>query len=273
MIWKIVCEVIDNEVCCFTSYLNANISYYEMGRALSINERLVSRVEYKGPTRLTVILAALNEEEGIGPTIEELKATLEDPSYLVVDGNSVDRTAEVARKMGAEVLFQEGSGKGKAIAQAMNHVDSNTRYVVFIDADFTYPAEYIPRMIRILEESPDVGMVIGNRFNHRLELKWMGSPYFFGNRFLAWTQRIINGVHVRDPLTGLRVVRWRILKSWRPKSSGFDVEAELNHYVERQGYRIVEVPILYRERLGEKKLKLRHGFTILKRIITESLHA
>jgi hypothetical protein len=66
-------------------------------------------------------------------------------------------------------------------------------------------------------------------------------------------------------------VRWEILKDWRPKSEGFDVEVELNHYVERKGYGILEIPIHYRPRLGEKKLKLRHGFIILKRILAESL--
>lgn len=230
-------------------------------------------LENKGSIPLTVIIATLNEEEGIGPTIEELKMTLEDPTYLVVDGNSVDGTVEIAMKMGANVFAQEGSGKGEAIAQAIKHVESETRYVVFIDADFTYPAEYVPRMVRILEENPDVGMVIGNRFNHHLDLKAMRSPYFIGNRFLALTQHILNGVHLKDPLTGLRVVRWQILKDWKPKSKGFDVESELNYHIERQGYRIVEVPIVYRKRLGEKKLKLKHGFTILKRIVTESLYA
>ena len=67
-----------------------------------------------------------------------------------------------------------------------------------------------------------------------------------------------------------RVVRSEILDSWQPKSKGFDVEAEMNSIVERKGYKIVEVPIDYRRRLGEKKLKLRHGLGIMKRILFES---
>jgi hypothetical protein len=81
----------------------------------------------------------------------------------------------------------------------------------------------------------------------------------------------MNGVKLGDPLSGLRVVRLEILKMWKPKSKGFDVEAELNFYVKHEGYKIVEIPIVYRPRLGEKKLKLRHGFVILKRILAESL--
>lgn len=223
------------------------------------------------PPSVLVMIAALNEEEGIGPTLAELRMVLEDPRYLVVDGNSTDRTVEIAKEIGAEVLLQEGSGKGKAIKHAIRCVDSDVKYVVFIDADFTYPAKCVPEMIRILEANPEVGMVTGNRFNNHFELRVMKSPFFLGNRFLAWAQLLLNRVNLTDPLTGLRVVRWRILKNWEPKSKGFDIEAEMNHRVEKMGYKTVEIPIKYRHRLGEKKLKLRHGFTILRRILAESI--
>jgi dolichol-phosphate mannosyltransferase len=143
--------------------------------------------------------------------------------------------------------------------------------VVFIDADFTYPSGYLPEMIRILEENPRVGMVSGNRFKDELNLGELHSILYFGNRLLAFVHNFLNGVELKDPLTGLRVVRWEILRDWKPKSRGFDIEVELNHQVERKGYGIVEMPIEYRPRLGEKKLRVRHGFTILKRIVAESL--
>ena len=223
------------------------------------------------PPSVLAIVAALNEEEGIGPTLAELRDVLEDPRFLVVDGNSMDRTVEVAKNMGSEVLFQEGIGKGDAIAQAIKHVDSDVKYVVFIDADYTYPAEYLSEMMRVLEENPHVGMVCGNRFNTHLHLGNMHNVLYTGNRMLAFVHNLLNGVQMRDPLTGLRVVRWEILRGWKPKSKGFDLEVELNHHVERKGYGIVEIPIHYRARLGEKKLKLKHGFTILKRIVSESI--
>ena len=223
------------------------------------------------PPSVLVIIATLNEEEGIAPTLAELKDVMINQRFLVVDGNSTDRTVRIAKDMGVEILLQKGSGKGRAIAEVIKHVDSDVEYAVLIDADFTYPAKCLPEMIRILEENPEVGMVTGNRFNHSFELKEMNNLFYLGNRLLAFAQRLLNGVSLRDPLTGLRVVRWQILKNWAPKSRGFDIEAELNYRVEKQGYGIVELPIHYRERLGEKKLKLKHGFTILKRIILESV--
>jgi hypothetical protein len=82
---------------------------------------------------------------------------------------------------------------------------------------------------------------------------------------------MLNGVALRDPLTGLRVIRAEVLKDCSVKSKGFDVEVELNHKVERKGFEIIEVPIKYRQRLGEKKLKIKHGATILKRILLETI--
>lgn len=234
---------------------------------------LVKRVNEDNGSYLTVVVAALNEEEGIGATLAELKAVLEDPDYLVVDGNSMDSTAEIAEEMGAKVVYQEGSGKGLAIAQALEHIGAGARYVAFTDADFTYPAKQILRMVEILEANPEVGMVTGSRFKGPLEFRKMRGLFYIGNRFLALTQHLFNGVHLNDPFTGLRVVRAEILRGWKPKSKGFDVEAELNHHVEKMGYLTAEIRIEYRERLGIKKLKMRDGFKILRRIITESLCA
>jgi len=219
-----------------------------------------------------VMVAALNEEEGIGPTLAEIKYFLDRPFCLVVDGKSTDGTVEVARRMGAQVILQKGSGKGDAINRGLEHARAlNVKYVVFIDADFTYPAEYLPEMIRVLEETPDVGMVAGNRFNGRFHLGGLHNILYTGNRLIAFVHNLLNGVQMKDPLTGLRVVRWEILKDWRPKSTSFDVEVEVNHLVERKGFGIVEVPIYYRRRLGEKKLRIKHGFTIMRRIVSESL--
>jgi glycosyltransferase involved in cell wall biosynthesis len=225
-----------------------------------------------GCSFVATVIAALNEEEGIGPTIDELREHLSDVYLMVVDGRSVDRTVEIAKDRGATVLVQEGKGKGLAISQGVKQLPLNIRYVVFTDADFTYPAEYVPKMVEVLEHNPTVGMVIGNRFNgeHNFD-KSIANRFYMGNRLLAFAQHVVNGVKLNDPLSGLRVVRNEILQDWKPKSKGFDVEVEMNSHIERKRYCIEEIPIQYRTRLGEKKLKLRHGLTILTRILAESL--
>jgi len=222
-----------------------------------------------GTRSMQVVIAALNEEEGIGPTIDDLREYLGSPSVLVVDGKSCDHTVEIAKNMGADLVFQEKTGKGNAYSEAFKHLGVGVDYVVLIDADYTYPASAVPEMIKILEENPKVGMVCGNRFNSDLNSRSLQNLFYIGNRFLAFTHNLFNGIALDDPLTGLRVVRAEILRNWQIRSDSFDVEVEMNHHVERKGFTISEVPIKYRERLGEKKLKIVHGATILKRIIAE----
>jgi dolichol-phosphate hexosyltransferase len=217
-----------------------------------------------------VVIAALNEAPGIGPTIAEIKDTLGDVSVLVVDGKSTDRTAEIARSLGAAVLCQDGFGKGDALAKALVCLDQNVDYVILTDADYTYPAEYVPAMIKILEENPLVGMVCGNRFSENVDKEALHSIFHIGNRILALAHSMLNGVLLEDPLTGLRVIRTKTLRGWIVKSKGFDIEVELNNLVERRGFTIQEFPISYRARLGEKKLKVNHGATILKRILLQA---
>ncbi len=230
---------------------------------------MIEPKEKRTPSTL-ILLAALNEEEGIGITISELKQYLPDSQILVVDGNSQDNTAITAEGLGATVIKQEGRGKGDAINCGIKYMIQKCDYVILTDADYTYPAEYIPSMIEILEENPEIGMVCGNRFNSHIELGAMKNMFNLGNRLLAFAHNTLNGVDLRDPLTGLRVIRSEILTSMKPKSKGFDIEVELNHHVERQGFMIREIDIPYRARVGDKKLKLRHGFTIFERILKES---
>jgi len=219
-----------------------------------------------------VIIAALNEEEGIGPTLTEISQKISPNQILVVDGHSHDRTVEIAKDLGAHILFQDGLGKGDAISKAVGYIDSDVDYVVVTDADFTYPAQHIPEMIRILENHPNVGMVCGNRFSGYSDIKGLNGFFYLGNRLIGFTQNFLNGVWLADPLTGLRVLRAEILRHWKVKSKGFDVEVELNHHVKLEGFGIAEIPIKYRERLGDKKLGVRHGVEIFRRIMLEATH-
>ena len=218
-----------------------------------------------------VLVPALNEEIGVGLTIAEFKTLDTDLHFLVVDGNSRDNTVHVAKSLGADVLYQKGKGKGDAIDYALRNVGKEHLYVVMTDADYTYPAECVPKMLKILETNPKIGMVCGNRFSSGLGAGAMQNTFHFGNKAIAFMHYLMNGVSMKDPLTGLRVMRWSTLKNWKPQSDGFDIEVELNSYIKKLGYQIVEIEIPYRARVGEKKLKFKHGIVIIKRILQEAL--
>ena len=232
----------------------------------------VTKISELTSSSVQLVIAALNEEEGIGLTIAEMKDSLGDISVLVVDGKSTDKTVELARNMGAQVICQDGTGKGDALAKALQHIDANANYIILTDADYTYPAEYVPDMIKILDENPEVGMVCGNRFNGHVDKRALYRIFHTGNRMLAFAHKMLNDVELEDPLTGLRVIRAEVLRNWKIESKGFDIEVELNNYVQKQGYLTKEILIGYRVRLGEKKLKARHGFAILRRIVKDAFY-
>jgi dolichol-phosphate hexosyltransferase len=249
--------------------LSTSLQTEKLSTSMLGPETQLFKQRYFSSQPILVLIPALNEEEGIAPTISEISGSIFGQHIIVVDGHSRDKTVEIARTLGAEVIFQDGEGKGDALSTAMKFISPDIKYVIMTDADFTYPAEFLPEMIQILEQMPKVGMVCGNRFNGQAEENAFRGRFFFGNRLLAYAHSFLNGVALEDPLTGLRVIRADILRKWNMKSKGFDVEVELNSQVSKQGFETIEIPIKYRERLGEKKLKMRHGVTILKRIIYE----
>jgi glycosyltransferase involved in cell wall biosynthesis len=251
----------------YSNILDLSKSEKELGNHLTIT---FQKQEARYSTQL--IIAALNEAPGIGLTIAEMKDALGDISVLVVDGKSSDRTVEIAKNLGAKVYYQDGVGKGDALAKALEYADPNVDYIILTDADYTYPAKYVPSMIKMLKENSNIGMVCGNRLKAKVDKKALHPVFHVGNKLLALIHNMLNGVPLQDPLTGLRVVRASALRGWFVKSKGFDIEVELNHQVERRGFAIGEIPIDYRVRLGEKKLKPSHGITILKRILLETVY-
>jgi len=212
-----------------------------------------------------VLLPTYREPAGVKLVIRELRDIF-DPFILVIDRPAGDYTGNNARKMGATVLTQKSKGKGSAIGDALEFLEYsglNHKYVIMIDADYTYPAKYIPEMIDVLESNPDVGMVCGRRPESRKLC-----IFHLGNLFLRFAHLILNGITIRDPCTGLRIIRYDIMKNWKPKSKGFDIECELNYFINKiKGFKIFEIPIEYRIRIGEKKLSIKHGLTIFKRML------
>ena len=118
---------------------------------------------------------------------------------IVIDGKSTDRTIEIAKNLGATVACQDGTGKGDAIAKALQYIEPQTEYVVITDADFTYPAESVPKMIQLLENNPEVGMVCGNRFNGKVDSEALRPVFALGNRLIAIVHNLLNGIEDKTP--------------------------------------------------------------------------
>jgi dolichol-phosphate mannosyltransferase len=195
---------------------------------------------------------------------------------LAVVRDDGDETLRCASVLASDTILQTSKGKGKAFTEALRHIRNNggpPSNVVLIDADGTYPADRIDVMLRILREQPEVGMVLGNRFGEPNGNGYaIFNPYYVGNRLLAMAHRMLNGVGLADPLTGLRAIRYSLIDGWEPLARGFDLEAELNNRIASEGGSICEIPVAYRHRVGEKKLRIYHGFGILLRMLKCFVH-
>lgn len=210
---------------------------------------------------VTVIIPTLNEEKGIGEVVESFKNLGFD--VLVIDGNSKDRTREIAREKGARVVLQTGKGKGNAIAEAFKLVDSEI--VVLVDGDGSYPAEEVWKLLEPIEKGV-AEHVVGNRFA-KYEKGAFTRLNLFGNKLINLFFRFAYGVELTDILSGYRAIKKDVYKSIEIRKSGFEVEAELTVETLAKGFKIVEVPISYRKREGKTKLRpIRDGLRIGKAI-------
>ncbi|MGC9115174.1 MAG: glycosyltransferase [Fervidicoccaceae archaeon] len=211
---------------------------------------------------VTVIIPTKNEREGISRVIEEVKGVgIKPDRIIVVDGNSKDGTPELAKELGAKVIRQKGDGKADAVKQGLEEAD--TKYALVMDGDGTYPAKHIPELLEKARKE-ECGLVLGVRREGRENIGIL-------NRFGNWIlNRIFNfyfGVGLNDILTGMYLIDREKLKASLFEMKGFSIEAELVSYFTGVGEKVCEVPIEYRSRLGEKKLKVWHGILIGRDII------
>jgi glycosyltransferase involved in cell wall biosynthesis len=215
--------------------------------------------------KICVIIPTLNEESSIGKVIDEIpKQALEDAGYvveiMVVDGISTDQTTQIARAKGARVVLETRRGKARAIRTALEGVESN--YIFMLDGDFTYSASYIPVMLQALQKYP---VVIGSRLKGKREKGALGNVNFIGNHLLTGFANILYGTRISDLCTGYWGFRREVVQSLNLTTDGFQLEADLLIQVARKGYRIGEIPILYRCRAGKAKLSgLKDGIKIAK---------
>ncbi|MDD1770722.1 MAG: glycosyltransferase family 2 protein [Methanomassiliicoccales archaeon] len=242
------------------------------------------------------MVPALNEEEAIGDVIDTVPwRELADEGFatevLVVDGRSEDGTAVIAKSRGAKVLSQNGKGKGLGVRQALSlshpqqvvmnvlsaregvdvAVDTmrsflDSKFVVMIDADGTYPAEHIVDVVRALDKGNDV--VMGSRFLGEIAEGAMTKLNYFGNLVLSTTASVMYLHPVSDLCTGLWGFRTTALRTLALDSKGFELEAEIFAQAVKSGLRIAEVPIGYYSRKGETKLvPIKSGVTIMKKLV------
>jgi glycosyltransferase involved in cell wall biosynthesis len=210
---------------------------------------------YKGQ-RVTVIIPCLNEEQGIEKVLRRMPEFVD--QVIVVDNGSTDRTSEVARSLGAQVIREDVRGYGRAyktgFAQATGDV------IVTLDGDHSYPPDAISYLLEAYLHL-EVDFLNASRFPVR-DRRAMSFKHKFGNLMLSLAMSLVFFRWVRDSQSGMWVFRRSILDRMDLISDGMAFSEEIKIEAIRAAHvRFAEISIQYSSRLGEIKLNpWRDGF-------------
>jgi len=210
---------------------------------------------------ITVLIPCYNEAEGVGAVIESFPTERLARygfgiSVIVIDNNSTDTTAKVARAYGVEVVTESKKGKGNAMRCGFQAISPTTDYVVMLDGDNTYRPEEVLRLVELLD-SGFCSVVLGSRLGGRTTPGSMNAVSRAGNWLFSHLVRILYRVNVTDVLTGYFAWKREALEKLRPYlvSEGFAIEMEMVTKMAKLGEEIYCVPITYQPRVGQSHLR------------------
>jgi glycosyltransferase involved in cell wall biosynthesis len=210
--------------------------------------------------KVSIVIPAINEERGIGKTIDAINAEYFNEQHwdleiIIVDGNSKDKTRDIAASKGAIVLLENQKGYGRAykvgILQATGDV------IVTGDADATYPFHLIHEYIQMLLDQ-HLDFLTTDRFA-ALKHGSMSLKHRFGNLTLAWTLRILFLVNIRDSQSGMWIFKRDSLKKIQPlddfnNGMPFSEEIKIEMFTNKQ-IKAKEIPSTLSAREGQVKLE------------------
>ena len=213
------------------------------------------RAENSNFKKITIVIPALNEEEGIGQVVREIPINkLKELGYgteiMVIDNGSTDKTKYIANNNGAKVIVQPIKGYGNAYKAGF--ANASGEIIATGDADLTYPFSILPKLIKKIENE-NLDFINTNRLKP-VNTKVMNKSHIFGNHFLTFMMRALFRVPFHDSQSGMWVFKRSIWSKIDVKSSGMPFSQELKIEVYKKGFNCAEVPIDYRTRVGDVKL-------------------
>ena len=220
----------------------------------------------RSAARIAVVIPTLNECKAVGRVVGGVKQVMGgyDCRVLVVDGHSTDGTDEIARDMGADVIYQRGRGYGDALKTGFFYARRRlgAEVIVMMDADLTYAPRDIPRLVApVLGGEAD--LVVGNRF---AGMQRGAMPFVnrVGNRVLSLVAKLALGLNVYDTQSGMRAFSSELLERMNLVAVGMPLAMEILAEARSVNARVREVPIGYSSRVGETKLNpIKDGGRIL----------
>jgi dolichol-phosphate mannosyltransferase len=216
------------------------------------------------------LIPTLNEGPTIGWVVRTAKRITD--HVVVIDGGSEDNTCRIAEDTGANVLLQNGSGKGQALRTAFAKVKDDV--YVTIDGDATYDPLETKRLLQPIIRG-EADMVIGSRLQGKMADGAITRTNLLGNRVFNGLINAAYGTDISDSQSGFRVVTRRAVETLDLTANGFDIEMEMTVQALKRGLRVTEIPITYACRTGTstKLNAFSAGYTILKTLLYSMLKA
>jgi glycosyltransferase involved in cell wall biosynthesis len=201
--------------------------------------------------KAALIIPALNEEQAIGLTLARVPRHLY-ACIVVADNGSTDRTAEIARAHGAEVVHEPERGYGAACLCALAALTPDIEAIVFMDADASdNPVEAERLLAPIAAGAAD--LVIGSRTLGQAERGALLPHQVLGNRLATALISLVYGFRYTD-LGPFRAIRADALGRLGMCDRNYGWTIEMQVKALRQGLRVTEAPVSYRKRVGTSKI-------------------
>ena len=222
--------------------------------------------------RVSIVIPAYNEEEGIAATIAsipvaELEASGYEVETLVIDNASTDKTAEIARSCGARVVYESKKGYGNAYQCGINQATGDI--VATGDADTTYPFDALPGILAKMSEE-QLQFINTDRLSE-LRPGVMRPSHIFGNRVLSATMQILFRSPFTDSQSGMWIFERSIWPQLDVRHGGMPFSQEIKAEAHMKGFRCAEVPIAYRSRVGEVKLSVLDAWRTMRELFRKRM--
>lgn len=223
----------------------------------------------QGKQSIAVLIPCYNESLTVAKVIDDFRVALPQADIYVYDNNSTDGTGDIAREHGAIVRKECRQGKGHVVRQMLRDIDAD--YYLMVDGDDTYPAEAAMDLLTpLIDDEADT--VVGDRLsNGTYGEENTRAGHGFGNNLVRWLIGVLYGVELNDVMTGYRSFNRVFAKTLPVLSPGFEIETELSIHAIDKGWRIQQVPIVYRDRPEGSFSKLNtvsDGFKVLGMIFS-----
>lgn len=210
---------------------------------------------------ISILLPCLNEELALPHCLDEIESVIRrynlDAEIIIIDNGSIDKSREIVaaradKNKNINLISEPNTGYGSAYLSGFSKASG--LYIFMADADGTYDFKDIPLFVRKIKEGAD--LVIGNRFTKKMEKGVMPWHHrYIGNPFLSFLVKKLFHVKIGDIHCGVRAIRREKLDEIKLYTRGMEFASEMVIQASRKNLKITEIPVRYRARIGESKLR------------------